>query len=185
MPLPPPAIEREPIHTRAIECRSYVRDDGLVDIEGHLTDVKSYAFDNEYRGEIKAGEPLHDMWIRITVDGDFVIREVATAMDGTPFAVCPAILPAFDKLKGIGIGPGWSRQIRKRLGGVRGCTHMVDLLRPLATVAFHTVQWSRAAPKQPGGGEKPPARLPLNTCHAWSSEGEVVRTRFPEHYTGS
>ena len=40
MPLSPP-VSRSPVHTRRIECRSYRRDDGLFDIEGHLTDRKS------------------------------------------------------------------------------------------------------------------------------------------------
>ena len=70
MPLSTVDVDREPIHTRAIECRSFRRSDGLWDIEGHLTDVKAYPFSNEFRGEIKPGEPLHDMWIRLTVDGN-------------------------------------------------------------------------------------------------------------------
>ena len=45
MPLSPPA-PREPIHTRAIDLRGYRREDGLWDIEGHLTDVKCYDFES-------------------------------------------------------------------------------------------------------------------------------------------
>lgn len=181
MPLSQSPVGRKPIHTRAIECRSFARDDGMWDIEGNLTDIKAYPFENKFRGTIEAGEPFHDMWLRLTVDSDFVIRQVETVMDSTPFAVCPAIEPAFDKLKGLRIGPGWNREARKRLGGVNGCVHLVDLLRPMATVAFHTVQWSRAAP---GRQEKPPNKPPINSCHAWSSDGEVVRSEWPELYTG-
>ncbi|MGH7035691.1 MAG: DUF2889 domain-containing protein, partial [Stellaceae bacterium] len=46
------AAPREPIHTRQIECRGFRRADGLWDIEGHLIDTKSYAFQNEHRGEV-------------------------------------------------------------------------------------------------------------------------------------
>ena len=52
-----PNAAREHLHTRALEFQGYRRDDGLFDIEAHLTDVKSYGFKNEHRGEIKAGEP--------------------------------------------------------------------------------------------------------------------------------
>ena len=183
MPLSSPAIGRKPVHTRAIECSSYARDDGMWDIEGHLTDVKSYAFKNRYRGEIQAGEPLHDMWIRLTVDSGFVIRKVEAVIDAGPFEVCPAITPDFTKLEGLKIGPGWNRRVRESVGGVNGCTHLVDLLRPMATVAYHTVRWSDSAP---GKKAKPAKRRPpINSCHAWSSNGEVVRTEFPELYTGS
>lgn len=181
MPLSEPAPGRNMIHTRAMECASYSREDGLWDIEGHLTDVKGYPFANKFRGEIAAGEPLHDMWIRLTVDADFVVHGVEAATDAGPFAICPTINAAFKRLEGLRIGPGWNRRVRERVGGVKGCTHLVDLLRPLATVAYHTVRWSASAP----GVIKPQrAAPPLNTCHAWASDGQVVKEEFPELYTG-
>ena len=36
-------------------------------------------------------------------------------------------------LTGIRIGPGWRRQVQERVGGVRGCIHITELLWPLAT----------------------------------------------------
>ena len=57
MPLDPPA-ERERLHTRRYEFDGYRRADGLWDIEGHMTDTKTYTFKNDYRGEVLAGEPL-------------------------------------------------------------------------------------------------------------------------------
>lgn len=180
MPLSPPA-GRSPVHTRSIECRSYRRDDGLFDIEGHLTDVKSYPFTSEYRGEVKAGEPVHDMWLRLTVDDQMVVRDVEAKTDAGPYAVCPAINPAFAKLKGLSVGPGWNKKVRELLGGVQGCTHLVDLLGPLGTVTLHTVRWSSSAP---GAKPRAPSKPPLNICHAWASDGEVVHREYPALYTG-
>ena len=54
MPLSTPT-EREHLHSRQIGLMGYRRNDGLWDIEGHLTDVKTYGFKNEFRGEIAAG----------------------------------------------------------------------------------------------------------------------------------
>jgi hypothetical protein len=54
MSLSPPA-SRDPIHDRRIDCRGYRRSDGLWDIEGHLTDTKTYAFANSFRGEVAPG----------------------------------------------------------------------------------------------------------------------------------
>ena len=184
MPLSVPDVERDPIHTRAIECRSFRRADGLWDIEGHLTDIKAYPFVNEFRGEIKPGEPLHDMWLRLTVDRDFVVRGVEVHTDKGPYELCPAILPSFQKLRGLRIGPGWNRHVREHLGGARGCAHLVDLLRPMATVAFHTVRWSDSAPANQGEQAASQSKPPLNTCHVWASDGEMVRTDHPEFYTG-
>lgn len=183
MPLTLLPVTREPIHTRAVECRSFARDDGMWDIEGHLTDAKAYAFENKYRGMMAAGDPFHDMWLRLTVDENIVIRNVETVMDVTPFQLCGNIIPGFDKLAGLKIGPGWNRDVRQRLGGVQGCAHLVDLLRPIATVAFHTVLWSKSGPRKKSKEEG--IKPPLNTCHAWSSDGEIVRTDFPDYYTGA
>lgn len=184
MPLSTPDVARDPIHTRAIECSSFRRADGLWDIEGHLTDIKAYAFTNAFRGEIKPGEPLHDMWLRLTVDADFIVRAVEVTTDAGPYEICPAILPSFQKLKGLKIGPGWNRRVREHLGGARGCAHLVDLLRPLATVAFHSVRWSDSAPANQDREPKKTDRPPLNTCHVWAADGEMVRQEYPDYYRG-
>ncbi len=181
MPLSDP-VARQALHQRAIECRGYRRDDGLFDIEAHLVDTKSYGVENRHRGEIKPGDAIHDMWLRLTVDDGFVIRRAEAATDASPFAICPAITPAFAKLKGIVLGRGWSREVRQRLGGVNGCTHLVELLGPMATVAFQTI-W--AARRNAAGGEAPKTKPPyLNQCHALASDSEVVREQHPEWYTG-
>ena len=184
MPLTDTVVDREPIHTRAIECRSFRRSDGLWDIEGHLTDVKAYPFINEFRGEIQSGEPLHDMWIRLTVDREFIVRKVEAVTDAGPYALCPAILPSFQKLTGLKIGPGWNRRVRQHLGGAKGCAHLVDMLKPIATVAFHTVQWSESAPTNTGDKPEKTSRPPVNTCHVWAAHGAKILEDHPDLYVG-
>ena len=139
MPLSQPS-DREPIQTREIKVTSYRRTDGQWDVEGHLTDTSAYAFENEYRGTIEPGIPIHNMRLRLTLDKDIIITDVEAAMDGTPYAVCPGVEPAFQKLKTVKIGPGWNRKVRELLGGAKGCIHMVDLLRPLGTIGYKTVK---------------------------------------------
>ena len=67
-------VGRQLIHDRRVTCQGFLRDDGLWDIEGRLVDVKSYAFPNRDRGgEIPAGQPIHEMLIRLTLDDQYVI----------------------------------------------------------------------------------------------------------------
>jgi hypothetical protein len=186
MPLSPPAA-REHLHTRRIECRGFRRSDGLWDIEGHITDTKTYPIANAFRGEIAPGEAIHDMWIRLTLDDDLVVRAVEAVTDAGPYRPCPAITPAFAKLKGLRIAPGWNKRVKELLGGVQGCTHLVELLGPVATVAFQTIfpvreRERRRAGDAPGKPGRPPH---LNTCHALRTDGEVVKQHYPDHYTGS
>ena len=135
MPLSPPA-PREHLHTRTVTCRGYRREDGLWDIEGHLVDVKSYDFDNHHRGEVKAGEPVHEMWLRLSIDDDMHIKAAEAATDHAPYAMCPDITPRFALLEGLRIGPGFHREVQKRVGGVRGCRD-VDLVRAVGVVQDH------------------------------------------------
>jgi hypothetical protein len=177
-----PTVERELIHERTIECKGYKRNDGLWDIEGHLIDIKSYEFPNHDRGGIAAGEPIHDMWLRITVDNDMLIHEAEAVTVSSPFNICPNITRNFTQLKGIQIKSGWRSSVNKLVGGTQGCTHLVELLNPLATTAFQTIyplisqEMTSAIP-----GKKP---LLLGSCHAYASDSLVVKRQWTEHYDG-
>ena len=148
MPLSPPTADREPIHTRHVECRGYRRRDGRWDVEGHLTDVKAYDFDTTERGHVAAGEPIHEMWLRLTIDDEFLIHEAEASTDHAPYTVCPQAAPSMARMKGVRIAAGWRREIAKRLGGTLGCTHLRELLGPMATTAFQTI--APLKPPQPG-----------------------------------
>jgi hypothetical protein len=182
MPLSP-ATAREPLHTRQVECRGYRRADGRWDIEGHLTDVKTYGFDNAWRGRVESGEPVHDMWLRLTVDDELLIHRVEAVTDAGPFSVCGEVTPGFAALEGLRIGPGFSRRVRELLGGVHGCTHLLELLGPIATTAFQTIYPSRHRQAKNDGWKRRPGHL--DTCHALKSDGTVVKQHWPEFYTGS
>ena len=99
MPLARPA-DREPIQTRKMEVSSYRRSDGKWDVEGRLRDTAAHSFQNNYRGTIKPGVPIHDMWIRLTLDHNIIITSIDVAMDGTPYAICPGVETTFQTLKG-------------------------------------------------------------------------------------
>jgi Protein of unknown function (DUF2889) len=186
-----PAL-REAQHFRNYAFGGYRRADGLFDIEGRMTDTKSYAFPNDWRHTIEAGEPLHDMLIRLTLDEAFVIREVECVTAAGPYEICPAITPAFAALKGERIGRGWSRVLREKFGGRHGCVHHVEMLRAMATVAFQTLYGWQGRRKREAGldregppsGEATPGRKPgfIDSCHALASDGEIVRTQYPQFY---
>ena len=177
------AVPRKLIHTRAIECKGYERADGLWDIEAHLTDVKSVVHSRREGGRARQpGEPVHDMWLRVTIDLDMKIHEVEAKTDEGPYAVCGNITPNFKSLAGLTIGPGWRRAIAERVGGVQGCTHLVELLGPLGTTAFQATNRARQA-RNVG---RPAAKRPfqLNSCHVYKDDSPAVLERWPEHYTG-
>ena len=188
MPLPESA-PRKHVHTRTITYKGYEREDGLWDMEAHMTDTKTYKFSNDWRGEMQAGEPLHEMLLRVTIDDDFIIQNVIAVTDNSPFEMCPEIAPNYKALIGIQMGPGWRKAIRMQVGGIQGCTHLTELLFPMATVAMQTI-WplsrKRKRKEREGEAEKRQSRRPLilDTCHAWASDSQVVKQNTPKYYTG-
>ena len=143
MPLTQPAA-RQRLHTRVIEINGYRRADGNYDIEAHLTDCKSFAQTNLDRGIIQPGEPVHDMWLRLTMDDQMRIHAVEAVSDRTPYAICPAAAPNFTRLAGLRIKPGFLREAAQRVGGIVGCTHLRELLQQIATTALQTINPANA-----------------------------------------
>ena len=185
MPLSVP-VPRRLLHNRTVQCWGYQREDGLWDIEGRMVDTKTYAFPNEDRGGvIQPGDPLHDMWIRLTVDDQFRIHNVEARTDGSPFGLCPAITDRYQKLIGARIGPGWSLKLRELFSGINGCTHMTELLGPVATTMLQAVYGKRYDEDDAKAPEDRSPPSVLNTCHALASDSSVVKKRWPRAYTGS
>lgn len=174
-----PAASRQLIHTRTVTCNAYTRDDGLWDIEGHMTDIKTNPIPNEDRGGvIPAGEPLHEMWLRLTIDTQLRIHDAEASTEHAPFAICPNITPAYRALKGLQIGPGWTKKVKELLGSTGGCTHHTELLGPMATTAFQALY--EELKKQDEANDKPPAIM--NTCHALADTSPVAKRLWPEHH---
>ncbi len=182
MPLSPPG-EREEMHLRQIEMRGYRRADGLYEIEGRVNDRKPFDFapPSEPRA-VPAGEFIHDMWVRLVVDEDLVVRDVEAVSDSVPHPPCSEAGRTLKKMIGVRIARGWTREVKQRLGGAASCTHLMELLIPLATAAYQTVAPARMAViEQLAPGQRP---RKIDTCFAYAADREVVKLRWPEHYTG-
>lgn len=176
-------VSRQLMHRRIIDCQGYQRADGLWDIEAHLVDIKTMPFPTETRGELTPGEPLHEMWLRLTLDDNFLIHEVEAVSDATPFVICPVIAEQFHQLKGLRISAGWNQQVKSLLGGVKGCTHLVELLNPLATTAFQTIYPATRQEQERKVATYPKTPPMLNSCHALASDSVVVKRLWPDYYT--
>ncbi|MBT8141312.1 MAG: DUF2889 domain-containing protein [Gammaproteobacteria bacterium] len=191
MPLSEP-VARQQIHQRLIDCIGYEREDGLFDIEGRLTDTKSYAFDTTLRGHMKPGDYIHDMKMRLTVDTSFTIVDIEAVSDHHPYPNCGVITPNYKELIGQRIVSGFTAATEKAVGQTRGCTHHTGLLRDLATVVFQTLGPLLAKRrKEQSGAEikdmtrelfknrKPPM---IDGCHALARDNENVKRFFPDWY---
>ncbi|MGH8715070.1 MAG: DUF2889 domain-containing protein [Casimicrobiaceae bacterium] len=174
------AADRSRLHVRAVSYEGFRRADGLFDIEGRLIDVK----DHDYpllTGVRRAGEPVHDMWIRLTVDRDYTIRAIEVKTDEMPYpGACDLITPAYGKLVGASLLHGFRRTLQETMGGVQGCSHLTELLSHAPTAAIQTFAGLRREIED--GGEKP---FQLDRCHALETTTDTVRRYYPRWYRGA
>lgn len=182
MPLPP-AVPRKHLHTRAVTYRGFLRDDGLWDIEGELADTKAYAFEMNERGHMSPGTPVHGMSLRVTVDDRMKIHAISSAMDFTPYGECTRGEDPMQRMVGVTMGPGWRQSIERELGGIKGCTHLRELLFNLATAAYQTVFPYQERARELAGEKAQERTDPpyhLGRCIAWDFDGPVVARIYPQ-----
>jgi len=180
----PAASPRKHMHTRTIVCEGFARDDGLFDVEASIVDVKTFDVDHVQRGRIPAGTPIHDMTLRLTVDENKVVRDIAVSTDSAPYPVCFTVEAGFRKLIGASLTSGWRQSVKDAVGGNKSCTHVRDLLGPAATIAMQTIGGGQRAMREARTNTDPNAPKPffLNGCVALAEDGEVVRQFLPHFY---
>ena len=172
---------REEVHFRRIDMHGYRRSDGLFEVEGRVIDRKPCAFTPVSGGAIvPAGQPLHDMGVRIVFDEQMVVRDVQTFTNAAPYAICPEGGRALQGLKGLRITPGWSRTVRDLLAGPNSCRHLLDLLSPMATTAFQALSELRRNQPEPLDADGRPRKI--DSCYAYAAERELVLRRWPRYH---
>ena len=178
MTLAPPPAPRTPLHLRRISCEGFLRDDGLYDLEGLLIDTKPVPLPLVTR-EVPAGESIHQMRVRLTIDREMTIVDARVYSEHTPYPDCVEVEANYRQLVGLRIGPGFTREVKRLFRGTAGCSHMTELLPPLASTAFQ-VMWANNDFDSVDAEGSTQRTSPLGGCHALRLEGRIVRTYFPQ-----
>jgi hypothetical protein len=174
----PPPVARQAVATRSIVCRSFRRDDGLIDIDARFADTRPFAYDNDFRGRCEAGSALHHMQLRVTLDRKRSIVALVSAMPSTPYTSCSGVQPNFQRLVGLSMGRGFKRALREQLAGTEGCTHVAALLEVMAAAAVQAFASDFYRPRD--AGEAQPVRVwkldeLVNTCWSYHPDGVVMQ----------
>ena len=176
MPLSAP-VPRKTSHIRRVTYQGYEREDGLWDMEAELHDSKAHDMPSfRHQGVRLAGDPIHHLWLRVTIDRQLVVHALEAAMDAHPLQDCPQARPALQGMVGACMARGWRQAIAQHMGGVASCTHLRELLFNMATAAFQTL------PAAFGGGDPDTPPRHLGQCTGWDFEGNGVKEYFPQFY---
>lgn len=180
MPLPQTTSRRALHHTRAITIEAFAREDGLWDLDAHITDIKTY--DATFASGVRmAGAPVHDLHIRITIDAEMTIVEAHAASNAVPYpGYCDTIGPEYTKLAGLNLMQNFRYALKSRFADIAGCTHLTELAQLLPTAAVQAF----AGTDQHAGhraNDEIPARKPfqLDRCHALRTDGPAVAKYYP------
>lgn len=179
--LEPQATREKELHRRSIDMRSWKRSDGLFELEGRVTDRKPHDFVPWRGGEsVGAGLPIHDMGVRLVFDLALCIHQVQTFTEAAPYPQCPEGGRALQSLVGLRMTSGWSKEVRSRLAGASSCTHLMELLIPMATTAFQSLsEEHRGRAERVDALGKP---LKIDSCYAYGAARELVRVHWPQFH---
>jgi hypothetical protein len=197
MPLSPP-VSRQLRHRRAIRLEAFERDDGLWDIEACLTDEKPRDV-HLASGVRPNGLPIHELWLRITIDRKLTIVDAEASSEWAPYGGrCAESNPAYRSLIGLNLLQNFRRETNRLFRGTAGCTHLTELCAVLPTAAIQAFAgevWSiengnpGSNPNgnpgsnpdgEPNPGEQPPFQL--GRCHALRFDGPSVGEYYPRWF---
>jgi hypothetical protein len=181
MSLLPPDDDLDIIHTRQYETRIYQVSDHELLVRGAVSDMKPpglYIVDDPEPMEI------HQMQLELRVAlPKLEITAARVVFETHPNSKCPLIANDYQKLVGLSIARGFTREIRNLFGGPNGCTHTNALLQAMAPAVVQST-WSVSVRNGRRGEGSGPAISPeerakrmagnLNTCHVWAEDGEHV-----------
>ena len=171
------AVSRQELHLRRVEMRGYARSDVLFEVEGRVIDSKPRDFMPPTGGRaVRANEPIHDMGVRLVFDEDLLVHAVETFTNASPFPICVDGGSALQSVVGLRMVSGWSAEVKKRLSGPRACTHLMEMLIPLATTAFQALSEIRLARPLVDATGRPHK---LDSCYAYGATREVVLRNWP------
>lgn len=185
MPLSPPISRRALKHTRAIQIEAFARDDGLWDIDAHITDIKTR--DAKLASGLRpAGAPMHDLWLRLTIDTQFNVVNAEAVSDAVPYPTyCDTIGSAYQKLVGLNLAKGFRNGVKERLSGIQGCTHLTELAQVLPTAAIQAFAGEVIDTRDGAGVDQQQKPFQLDRCHALRTDGAAVAQYYPRWAVGS
>ena len=180
MSLPPAAPERQLKHRREIDVQVFARSDGLWEVDATLKDTKTRSAQMA-EGLRPAGQPIHDMLLRLVVNSCFDVLEAGSDTRAMPYpGLCSEHGNAYQALVGLNLLKNFHRQVRERLAGTQGCTHLTELAQVLPTAVVQGFAGEVIDTR----GTAPDAQQPfqIDRCHALKSSGEAVRLHYPRWY---
>jgi hypothetical protein len=171
-------IRENPVHKRRLDIHTYPLENGQVVVEGWLRDERLITGYNR-DGRPRPPGVVHWMCVRLLLGGrPITILEAEAEMPTVPNPLCPTIADSVKKIVGLPIVAGFSDQVRKKLYGVEGCSHLMHLILAMGPAGLHGY-WANQARRPltiPDSFEETPnLEYLINSCQLWREDGPLIR----------
>jgi len=166
------------IHTRNISLTTYPCTDSCVLVQGILKEQR-YIRVFDITGKARAPGTVHNMSVTLLIaPNPLTIVQAEAEMLTVPMAECPATLDLVEQLIGVEIKSGFSSQIRKIMGGNRGCTHLCTLVVAMGQEIFQgwlAQKRSKEAPLPVSLDAVEEKEFLIDSCRMWKKDGPKMR----------
>jgi hypothetical protein len=106
---------------------------------------------------------------------------IEASSDVTPWTLCKEAETTLSVLIGEQVARGWTKTVKTRLAGAASCTHLMEMLIPMATVALQGIGGidpNRVRDLMSEEG----AKRKIDSCFAYGRQRDVVRLLWPSHH---
>ena len=180
MALPTAASERQLKHRRSIDVQIYARGNGLWEVDAHITDVRPVTT-QMVTGPLPAGEPIHDMLLRLVVDEQCNIVEAGAQTTAMPYpGQCDTYGDVYGRLVGLNLMKGFRQAVKERVGGAQACTHITELAQVLPTAVVQAFAGEVIDTRGASADSTQPFQI--DRCHALRANGPTVQAYYPRWY---
>lgn len=171
-------IQGPAVHQRKIDIRTIPVENQQIIVEGWLVDhrlLEGYHWD----GRPRPPGVVHRLGVRLLIgDRPPAIQEAEAEMVDIPHELCATVADAVQKIVGVAVTAGFGEQIRHRLGGIEGCSHLTHLILAMGPAILHGfwAQHSRQPRPLPRSREEVQG-LPylINSCRLWREDGPLLQ----------
>jgi len=173
-------LAKDCAHQRRIEMSTYPVDDAHILSRGRFIEERIKPYYKLTGEKVEAG-PLHNLEILLLVKIPELIVEDAEVITGTlPRVDCYEINSSLESVIGLSIKRGFTSNVREKLGGVKGCTHIIHLLctmAPSVLQGFWAISYQKKNELKDMNIKRgyKMADLLKNSCYTWREDGEAYQ----------
>ena len=164
------------VHSREIRLSTFPHDADSIIVRGELLDTRHVPI-VDVLGRAKSPGTVHHICVYLLVEsGPLRIVRAEAEMHAVPSDQCRETLDVLEKVAGLEIRPGFSRNVRSLVGGTEGCTHLCTLVKAMGTEIVHG--WmTRTRNRSPDRSIPPDAQKDylVDSCRLWKKDGPKYR----------